>query len=175
MQRLNSAFHNFCSRVTFSNELESFKSATGSLLIAGKVNDKQFISLFHCLLYWGLKPVTHKFAGVQAEFLTNLLPRPSYYQKQTLDEKSLNLILQTPNLSLQLRRLVGGDRGRDNSAGHATGTTKGDLRGDENVGDVLVFAEEWKMKEDFEGGGIGGENNEFGNTAVECFGCCGEV
>lgn len=31
------------------------------------------------------------------------------------------------------------------------------------------------MEEDFEGGGVGGENNEFGNTTVECFGRCGEV
>lgn len=94
-------------------------------------------------------------------------------QKLNLDEKSLDLVLQGPNLPLQLRRLVGGDGGRDDSAGNTTGTPEGDLGGDEDVGDVLVFAEEWKMEEDLEGRGVGGENNEFGNTAVERFGRCG--
>lgn len=93
-----------------------------------------------------------------------------YYRKQNLDEKPLNLVLQGPNLSLQLRRLIGGDRGRDDSAGNTAGTPKGDLRGDKNVGDVLVFAEEREMEEDLEGGGVGGENDEFGNTPVERLG-----
>lgn len=31
------------------------------------------------------------------------------------------------------------------------------------------------MEENFKGGGVGGENNEFRNTAVERFGRCGEA
>lgn len=90
-------------------------------------------------------------------------------QKLNLDEKPLDLVLQGTDLPLQLRRLVGGDGCRDDSTGNTTGTPKGDLGGDEDVGDVLVFAEEWKVEEDLEGSGVRSENNEFGNTAVKRF------
>lgn len=92
-----------------------------------------------------------------------------YYRKQNLDEKPLNLVLQGPNLSLQLGRLIRGDRGRDDSAGNTAGTPKGDFRGDKDVGYVLVLAEEREMEEDLEGRGVGGKNDEFGNTPVERF------
>lgn len=107
-----------------------------------------------------------KFAGIPVEFYQYA----TMTQKLNLDEKPLDLVLQGTDLPLQLGRLVGGDGRRDDSAGNTTGTPKGNLGGDKDVGDVLVFAEEWKVEEDLEGGGVGGENNEFGNTAVERFG-----
>lgn len=58
----------------------------------------------------------------------------------SLDQQPLDSILDRLNLALQLPRLIRRDAGRNHWAGHSTGTAQCRLRGDKDVGDVLVLA-----------------------------------
>lgn len=87
-----------------------------------------------------------------------------------LDHQSLDLVLESADLVHEIRRLVGGDAGRDDGAGHTTGAAKSGLGGNVDVWDVLVLAEEGKVEEDGERGGVGGEDDDLGDTTVEGLG-----
>jgi len=87
-----------------------------------------------------------------------------------LDQQSLNLVLDNPDLGLQLTRLVGSDTGADNGPAHTACSAQGDLAGYEDVGDVLVLTEKWEVEENLEGLGVGGEDDELGGPTVEGLG-----
>jgi len=87
-----------------------------------------------------------------------------------LDLESLDLVLEGADLAHQVRGLVGGDGAGDDSASDATGTAKSHLGGDVDVRNVLVLAEEGQVEEDGQGAGVGSEDDDLGDTAVEGLG-----
>lgn len=70
------------------------------------------------------------------------------------NHQSLNTILQSPNLSHQIARLVRRDARRNHRATDATGASEGDFARHVDVRHVFVFGQEGKMQEDGEGGCI---------------------
>lgn len=90
--------------------------------------------------------------------------------RRNLDHQSLDLVLESADLVHEIGRLVGGDAGRDDGAGHAAGAAERGLGGNVDVWHVLVLAEEGKVEEDGERGGVGGEDDDLGDSAVERLG-----
>lgn len=97
-------------------------------------------------------------------------PSRSQYQTDCLDSQSLNLVLQSADLAHQVGGLVGGDGGSNNGAGDTTSTAKGDLRGDVDVGSVLVLGQERNVQEDGQRGGVGGKDNDLSGSSVQSLG-----
>lgn len=92
----------------------------------------------------------------------------------SLQHKSLDLVLEGADLAHQVTGLVGGDAGGDDGAGDTAGTAESELAGDEDVDAVLVLGQKGDVHDDGERGGVGGEDDQFGGTAVEGLGgCCG--
>lgn len=67
-----------------------------------------------------------------------------------LDQQLLDLSLKSQNLRLEVGSFVSGDRASNNGAGDTTGATKSSLGRNENVRDVLVFAQQGQVKKDFD-------------------------
>lgn len=78
-----------------------------------------------------------------------------------LDKELFDLSLDVQNLRLQVRGFVGGDRSSNDRARNTTGTTQGSLGGNKDVGNVLVFTKERKMKKNFKRLGISYKINEY--------------
>merc|ERR1712083_138029 len=74
------------------------------------------------------------------------------------------------NLRLDLRSLILGYTGGHNRSADATGTAKSLLRLDKDVGNILVFTQKWDVEKDFQGLGIGSQNDKFGLAAVQSLG-----
>lgn len=73
-------------------------------------------------------------------------------------------------MRLQLGSFVGGHGDGDDRAADTAGTAKSGLGGDKDVRDVLVFAQQGQVEQDFEGFGVGSHDDEFRDTAVEGLG-----
>jgi hypothetical protein len=78
-----------------------------------------------------------------------------------LDKELFDLSLDVQNLRLQVRGFVGGDRSSNDRARNTTGTTQGSLGGNKDVGNVLVFTKERKVKKNFKRFGISCRINEY--------------
>lgn len=78
-----------------------------------------------------------------------------------LDKELFDLSLDVQNLRLQVRGFVGGDRSSNDRARNTTGTAQGSLGGNKDVGNVLVFTKERKMKKNFKRLGISYKINEY--------------
>lgn len=89
-----------------------------------------------------------------------------------LDHETLNLVLNGSDLAHKVTSLVGSDAGRDHRARHTSGPTQGELAGDVDVGDVLVLSEEGQVKQDGQGGGVRGQDDDLGGSAIEGLGGC---
>lgn len=87
-----------------------------------------------------------------------------------LDHQTLDSGLDGADLVGQLGGLVGGDRASNHGAGDTGGTAQSHLAGDVDVGNVLVLSEEGQVQDDSQGGGIGGEDDNLGGTAVKSLG-----
>lgn len=72
--------------------------------------------------------------------------------------------------SLKVSYLVGSDGGSNHSARHTASTAESHLRGDIDVRNVLVLAEEGQVQQDGEGRGVGGEDDDLRDTTVESLG-----
>lgn len=59
---------------------------------------------------------------------------------QSLDHQTLNLVLDSEDLRLEVTSIVGGDADSDHGTRDTGGTTKGKFAGNVAVGDVLVLA-----------------------------------
>lgn len=97
-----------------------------------------------------------------------VLRDPSF--EKSLDQQLFNLLLNGGDLRLQLGALVGGDTASDDWARDAACTAESLLRANEYVWDVLVLAQQWQVQQDLQWLSIGGQNDEFGESAVECLG-----
>ena len=86
------------------------------------------------------------------------------------DKELLNLLLDGGDLGLDLRSFVLGDGRGDDGAGDTAGAAEGLLRPAEDVGHVLVLAEQRDVEEDLQRLGVGGEHDELGLAAVEGLG-----
>jgi hypothetical protein len=73
-------------------------------------------------------------------------------------------------LRLELGAFVGSDRASDDRARDSTGAAEGLLRADEDVGNVLVLAQERQVEEDLQWFSVGCHDDEFGETAIQSFG-----
>ena len=87
-----------------------------------------------------------------------------------LDGKTLHLLPQAADLGGEITGLVRVDAGRNDRAAHTTGTAQRDLARDENVGDVLVLGEQGQVHDDGQRGGVSGEHDDLGDTAVDRLG-----
>ena len=87
-----------------------------------------------------------------------------------LDLETLNLVLEGADLAHEVGGLVGGDAAGNDSASDTAGAAESHLRGDVDVGDVLVLAEEGEVEQDGEGAGVSGEDDDLADTAVEGLG-----
>lgn len=105
-----------------------------------------------------------------AHSISNSLQSFSLAHRLRLDLEPLDLVLEGADLTHQVRGLVGGDRAGDDSASDATGTAKSHLGGNVDVRNVLVLAEEGQVEEDGQGTGVGSEDDDLGDTAVEGLG-----
>ncbi len=79
-------------------------------------------------------------------------------------------MLECDDLRLELRSFHHCDSTGNDWPRNIAGTAKGLLRADEDVGDVLVFAEEGKVEKNLEGLSVGGQNHELGDTTVQGLG-----
>jgi hypothetical protein len=87
-----------------------------------------------------------------------------------LDLEPLDLVLEGADLAHEVRGLVGGDGAGDDGAGDTAGAAESHLGGNVDVGNVLVLAEEGQVEEDGQGAGVGGQDDDLGDTAVEGLG-----
>lgn len=90
--------------------------------------------------------------------------------REGLDHESLDLVLEAADLVHQVAGLVGGDAGGDDGTADATGTAQGSLGGHVDVGHVLVLAQQRQVQQDGERGGVGGQDDDLGDTAVQRLG-----
>ena len=87
-----------------------------------------------------------------------------------LDLEPLNLVLEGANLAHEVGSLVGGDRAGNDCTGDTAGAAESHLGGNVDVGNVLVFAEQRQVEEDSQGAGVGGKDDNLGDTTVEGLG-----
>ena len=85
----------------------------------------------------------------------------------SLDEETLDCLLEALDLCLELASFVGGDRGRDDRARDATGTAESSLGRDKDIGNVLVLSEEGQVEQDLDGLGISSHDNELADSTIE--------
>ena len=86
-----------------------------------------------------------------------------------LYQQLFDLLLHRPDLLRQLARLVRRDGSSDDGSTDAAGTAQRDLGGDENVGHVLVLAEEREVEEDLDRGSVASHDDELCDATVEGF------
>lgn len=96
--------------------------------------------------------------------------RHGIYWVDRLDHKPLDLVLEGADLVHEIGGLVGGDGGGDDGAGDTAGTSESGLRWNVDVWDVLILAEEWEVEEDGQWSGVGSEDDDLGDSAVEGLG-----
>ena len=87
-----------------------------------------------------------------------------------LDEQALDLGLHGLDLVGQLLVIALHDGEGDDVAGDLGGASEGGLAGDEDVGDVLILAQEGEVEEDLDGVGVTGKDDEIGEATVEGLG-----
>jgi hypothetical protein len=98
-------------------------------------------------------------------------PNPSTsYLSNILDHETLDLELDSADLSSEITSVVGGDRASNDRARNTGSTAESHLAGDVDVGNVLVLTQQGQVQNDREGGGVGGENDELGGTTVKGLG-----
>lgn len=81
--------------------------------------------------------------------------------------ETLDLVLECADLAHQVGSLIGGDRRGNDGTGDTAGTAECHLGGDVNVRNVLVLAEKGKVEKDGEWAGVGSEDDDLGDTAVQ--------
>lgn len=112
----------------------------------------------HSFSYFGQLP----FPSTPPPFLCGLAPCPLL--DGHLHGESLNLVAESADLGVEVRRLVRGEGHSDDRARHTAGAADGGLAGEEDVGDVLLLGEEGEMQHDAERLRIGSEDDELAGT-----------
>ncbi len=92
--------------------------------------------------------------------------------QQVSYHQSFHFVLQRPNLRLQVARLICRDARRKYRPADAACATQCHLAWDVDIWDILILTQKGQVEEDSERGGVGGENNNFGDAAIQSFGCC---
>jgi hypothetical protein len=93
-------------------------------------------------------------------------PSPQTFHENYLDHESLYLVLESSDLVHEITGLVGGNRCSNDSPGYTASTSESGLAGDIDICNVLVFAQEWEVKEDRKRGGVGGEDDDLRYTSI---------
>lgn len=99
-----------------------------------------------------------------------MYPQPTKAQTTVvdpLDHQPLNLVLQRPNLAHQVTSLVRRDRARDDRPADTASATERHLARNVHIRGILVLAQERQVQEDGEGCGVGGEDHNLADAAVE--------
>lgn len=84
-----------------------------------------------------------------------------------LNSEAFNLISYGPHLWRQIAGLVGVDASCDDRTTGAAGSSKLDLARHEDIGYVLVFAEEWDVEENGQRDGIGSEHADLRSVSIQ--------
>lgn len=84
-----------------------------------------------------------------------------------LDEQSLDRVLDTLDLTLQLPGLVGSNTSSNDWPANATSSSEGRLRRNENIRHILVFTEQRQVKNNLNGLSVCCHDDELANTSVE--------
>lgn len=87
-----------------------------------------------------------------------------------LNEQTLNLVLHLLDLVLELGSIIAGYRCSNDRARHSTSTSKSSLGGDENVGDVLILAQQRQTENNLDGAGVSSHDDKLRDTSVEGLG-----
>jgi len=86
-----------------------------------------------------------------------------------LDHELVDSPLDRLKLALELTVLGGGDARGDDGSRDVASTSQGGLGFDKDVRDVLLFAKQGKMQQNFERLRVSGKDYEFGDTTVQGF------
>jgi hypothetical protein len=87
-----------------------------------------------------------------------------------LNKKLIDLVADSVDLALKLVLLSSENGAGDDRARDTTGTTQSSTRGNEDIRNVLILADEGKMEKDSERISITSKNNQLGDTTVEGLG-----
>lgn len=87
-----------------------------------------------------------------------------------LDQQLLNLKFHGIDGLLELRGLIGGDGAGNDGPTDAAGTAEGHFAGHKDVGDILVFAQERQMQENFNGFRVSRHDDHFADPSIQGFG-----
>jgi len=89
---------------------------------------------------------------------------------EILKKELLDVLLDGEDLWLDLASLVLGHARRDHGTGDATSPAKSLLGANEDVGNVLVLAEQGDVQQDLERLAVGGKHHELGLATVQSLG-----
>ena len=88
----------------------------------------------------------------------------------SLNQELLDLVADGVDLRLDLRVLVRQDGAGDDRPGHTAGTSESNLGGDEDIGHVLILAQQRQVQEDLERLSVGGHDDQVGDAAIQGLG-----
>jgi hypothetical protein len=108
------------------------------------------------------------FSILRSLIQATLLPGPNSKKEEEEEEHSTHL--DSNDLRVQLPSLVGSHTSSNDSPRDTASTPQSSLGGQEDVWDVLVFAEEGKVKNDLDWLDVGGKDDELADTSVEGLG-----
>jgi hypothetical protein len=86
------------------------------------------------------------------------------------NHEPLDLILQRPDLIRKITHLIGRNTRRNNCTAHATSSSKSCFARYVDIWDVFIFAQQWKVEQDGERSGVGSQNDNLGDAAIEGLG-----
>lgn len=87
-----------------------------------------------------------------------------------LNQQGLDLVLDGKDLVLDAGSIVGSHRSSNHRTGNSASSTKGSLRGNKNVGHVLVLAQKRQVQQNLNGLSVSSHDNELRDTSVQGFG-----
>ena len=84
-----------------------------------------------------------------------------------LYQEPLNLAFHLLNLTLQLAALICRNTAGNHLTRDTTGASKSDLGRDKHIRDVLIFAEEGKVQQNFKGNGISSHDDQLRYSTIK--------
>lgn len=87
-----------------------------------------------------------------------------------LDEQLFDFLLNRGDLGLQLRPFVGSHTASDDRSWDSAGSAESLLGANEDVRNVLVFAQQRQMHQNFQWLSVGCQNDKFRQAAIQSFG-----
>mmetsp|Transcript_32272 Transcript_32272/g.50042 ORF Transcript_32272/g.50042 Transcript_32272/m.50042 type:complete len:195 (+) Transcript_32272:80-664(+) len=106
--------------------------------------------------------------------LHRVLPFPTIeffrHNHTSLHQELFDLDFHTVDCRPELRGFVGGNGTGNHGARYTTGAPKGNLTRNKDVRNILIFTQEWQVKKNFDGLGIGSHDDELGDSSIQGLG-----